>query len=105
MLVSIGLAVCVLLSSLDLVTHTTGMWCKHTNFEPAARAPMLIHAPGMAAASSQAGEGYDVCMPAGLTDDGIFSMEYTEHIDLMPTLAELAMNATVPACPDDETIL
>jgi len=32
-------------------------------------------------------------------------MEYTEHIDLMPTLAELAMNATVPACPDDETIL
>ena len=44
-------------------------------------------------------------MHAGLTDDGIFSMEYTEHIDLMPTLAELAMNATVPACPDDETIL
>jgi hypothetical protein len=42
---------------------------------------------------------------AGLTDDGIFSMDYTEHIDLMPTLAELAMNATVPACPDDESIM
>ena len=44
-----------------------GEWCKHTNFEFATRAPMMIRVPG-------------------LTDGGIFSTHYSEHVDLFPTL-------------------
>eukprot|EP00052_Salpingoeca_macrocollata_P019689 m.163765 g.163765 ORF g.163765 m.163765 type:complete len:594 (+) comp21042_c0_seq1:28-1809(+) len=63
-----------------------GEWCKHTNFELATRAPLLVRVPG-------------------LTDGGINSTEYTEHIDLFPTLAEAALNITVPPCPKGHSIL
>ena len=46
-----------------------GMWCKHTNYEQAARIPLLISVPGAAAARSQA---------------------MVETVDLYPTLAEIA---------------
>ena len=57
-----------------------GEWCKHTNFELATHAPMMIRVPGA-------------------TDKGIRSMAYTEHVDLFPTLAELAAGVTIPPCP------
>lgn len=46
-----------------------GMWCKHTNYEQAARIPLLVAAPDGKAARSQA---------------------LVETVDLYPTLAELA---------------
>lgn len=46
-----------------------GMWCKHTNYEQAARIPLLIAAPG--APSTR-------------------SMAFVETVDLYPTIAELA---------------
>ncbi|EDQ84822.1 uncharacterized protein MONBRDRAFT_12436 [Monosiga brevicollis MX1] len=55
-----------------------GMYCKHTNFEPATRAPMLVHAPG-------------------LTDNGIMSTHYTEHID-SNEWAELDSTPTASIC-------
>ena len=57
-----------------------GEWCKHTNFELATRAPMMIHVPG-------------------LTDSGIVTAFYSEHIDLFPTLAEAAVGVAIPVCP------
>jgi iduronate 2-sulfatase len=47
-----------------------GMWCKHSNYEQAARIPILIHAPGMKKASR--------------------SGAFIESVDLYPTVAELA---------------
>ena len=41
----------------------------------------------------------------GLTDHGVATTMYTEHIDLMATLAEAAMGVIVPACPEGEAIL
>lgn len=46
-----------------------GMWCKHTNYEQAARIPLLIAAPGIAAARTTA---------------------LVETVDIFPTLSELA---------------
>ncbi len=47
-----------------------GMWCKHTNYEQAARIPLIISAPG------------------GARD--VASQAMVETVDLYPTLAELA---------------
>jgi arylsulfatase A-like enzyme len=57
-----------------------GEWCKHTNFEFATRAPMMVHVPG-------------------LTDNGITTQFYTEHVDLFPTLAEAAALSPLRKCP------
>lgn len=48
-----------------------GMWCKHTNFEQAARIPLIVDLPGDA--------------PAGAE-----TQELVESVDLYPTLCELA---------------
>jgi len=48
-----------------------GIWCKHTNFEVAAHAPMIISVPGMKAV-------------------GKTSQALTEFVDIFPTLCELA---------------
>ena len=48
-----------------------GMWCKHTNYEQAARIPFIVDLPGDA--------------PAGAV-----SQELVESVDLYPTLCELA---------------
>lgn len=53
-----------------------GIWCKHTNYEQAARIPLLVSVPGD--------------MPRGKTT------ALTETVDLYPTLCELA---GIP-CPD-----
>lgn len=58
-----------------------GLWGKCTNFEAATKAPMLIKVPGR-------------------TDGGIVTNQLTEHLDLMPTLAEVALGIKVPKCPE-----
>lgn len=47
-----------------------GFWCKHTNFEVAVRAPLLIAVPGI--------------------EGGRVTRRLTEFIDIFPTLCELA---------------
>lgn len=47
-----------------------GFWCKHTNFEVATRAPLLVVAPGV--------EGHRVCG------------RFVEYLDIYPTLCDLA---------------
>jgi iduronate 2-sulfatase len=51
-----------------------GMWCKHTNYEQAARIPLIVVAPGAAA--------------------GAKSASLVESVDIYPTLCELAGIAT-----------
>jgi arylsulfatase A-like enzyme len=48
-----------------------GLWCKHTNFEVAARAALMISAPGMKTAGAK-------------------TEALTELVDVYPTLCELA---------------
>jgi len=61
-----------------------GEWDKHTNWDVATHAPVMFRAPG-------------------LTDGGISTTQVTETVDIMPTIAELAMGFTVPSCPKDST--
>ncbi|MBM3889190.1 MAG: iduronate-2-sulfatase [Verrucomicrobia bacterium] len=48
-----------------------GMWCKHTNYEQAARIPLIVVAPGVAKAGAKTGA-------------------LAESVDVYPTLCELA---------------
>lgn len=48
-----------------------GMWCKHTNYEQAARIPLIVVAPGVAKAGEKTGA-------------------LAESVDIYPTLCELA---------------
>ena len=59
-----------------------GMWCKHTNYEQAARIPLLIAAPGIAPARTSA---------------------LVETVDIYPTLSELA-GLTMPTGLDGVSI-
>lgn len=58
-----------------------GEWCKHTNFEVATHAPMMVRVPG-------------------LTDEGDVTESLTEFVDLFPTLVEAADLGTMPMCPE-----
>ncbi len=49
-----------------------GMWCKHTNYEQAARIPLLVAAPGETAKS------------------GVKAPGFVETVDIFPTICELA---------------
>jgi iduronate 2-sulfatase len=51
-----------------------GMWCKHTNYEQAARIPVIVAAPGRSAGKS----------------GGQRSAAMIESVDIYPTLCELA---------------
>jgi len=57
-------------------------WCKHTNFEVAARAPLIIRAPGW-------------------TDMGRRSAQLVEFVDIFPTLVEAAGFSALPLCPEN----
>ena len=61
-----------------------GMWCKHTNYEQAARIPLIIVAPGVARAGAKTGM-------------------LAETVDLYPTLCELA-GLPVPAGLDGASV-
>ena len=63
-----------------------GEWCKHTNFDIATHAPMMIHIPGM-------------------TDSGIISDKLTEFVDLFPTLVEATGHPPLPMCPEDSSAI
>jgi len=58
------------------------MWCKHTNFEQATHAPLIIAAPGM---------------------KGGKSASLSEHIDIFPTLCDLA-SVPVPTYLDGKSL-
>ena len=36
----------------------------------------------------------------GLTDKGMRTHAFTEHVDLFPTLSELALGVVIPRCPE-----
>ncbi len=59
------------------------LWCKHTNFEDATRAPLIIAAPGLKPAKTNS---------------------QTEHIDIFPTLCELA-GVNIPAKLDGKSLV
>ncbi len=59
------------------------LWCKHTNFEEATRAPLIIAAPGMAPSKTNS---------------------QSEHIDIFPTLCELA-GLNIPSVLDGKSLV
>lgn len=61
-----------------------GEWCKHTDFELATHAPMMVRVPGE-------------------TDGGVVTDRLTEFVDLFPTLADAAGLPPVPLCPRDSS--
>ncbi len=61
-----------------------GMWCKHTNYEQAARIPLLVAAPGLAT--------------------GKVTGAMVETVDIYPTLCELA-GLTPPAALDGRSFV
>lgn len=56
-----------------------GLWCKHTNFELATHAPLMIHIPN-------------------LTDAGIETDQLVEYVDIYPTVVEAAGLGTLRQC-------
>ncbi len=62
-----------------------GMWCKHTNYEQAARIPLIVVAPGVA-------------------KGGAKTAALAETVDLYPTLCELA-GLPVPADLDGASVV
>jgi iduronate 2-sulfatase len=62
-----------------------GMWCKHTNYEQAARIPLVISAPGVTRAASR-------------------TAALAETVDLYPTLCELA-GLPVPSGLDGRSLV
>jgi len=61
-----------------------GEWCKHTNFELATRAPVMLSIPG-------------------LTDGGAKSDALVEFVDIFPTLVEAAGLVSPMICPEDSS--
>ncbi len=59
------------------------LWCKHTNFEEATRAPLIIAAPGVKPSKTNS---------------------QSEHIDIFPTLCELA-GLAVPSVLDGKSLM
>ena len=59
-----------------------GLWDKHTNFDLATHAPVMFRVPG-------------------LTDGGVRTYEFTETVDIFPTLVDFALGETMERCPLD----
>jgi len=59
------------------------LWCKHTNFENATRAPLIIAAPGFKGGSTKS---------------------LTEHVDVFPTICDLA-GVPVPTYLDGKSLV
>merc|ERR1712107_937024 len=56
-------------------------WCKHTNFEVATHAPLMMAVPGK-------------------TDSGLRSSQLVEFVDIFPTIVEAAGLPTLTTCPE-----
>lgn len=63
-----------------------GMFCKHTNYEQAARIPLLIAAPGV-------------------TQPGARTKSLTESVDIFPTLRELAGLKDIDQLADGQSLV
>lgn len=61
-----------------------GEWCKHTNFELATHAPVMLSIPG-------------------LTDGGVQSDALVEFVDIFPTVVEAAGLLVPMTCPKDSS--
>ena len=61
-----------------------GEWCKHTNFELATHAPMMVRIPGK-------------------TDNGIVTEQLTEFVDLFPTLVDAVGLTSLKRCPENSS--
>ena len=61
-----------------------GEWAKHTNFELATHAPMMVSIPGV-------------------TDSGVVTEALTEFVDLFPTLVDAAGLPPLPLCPENSS--
>lgn len=61
-----------------------GEWCKHTNFELATHAPMILSIPG-------------------LTNQGLSTEELVEFVDLFPTVVEAIGLPVPPLCPENSS--
>eukprot|EP01052_Picozoa_sp_SAG31_P036710 SAG31_NODE_4623_length_3089_cov_13.908027_4_plen_292_part_00 len=72
-----------------------GKWAKHTNFE------LDVHAPWILAMPSQA---VNVGRSQSLTPFNMVAA-FTEHVDIMPTLLEVAAGVVIPSCPSANTTL
>lgn len=69
-----------------------GMWCKHTNYEQAARIPLLISAPSAALGAATGAA------------TGVKSASFVESVDLYPTLCQLA-GLPIPAGLDGRSFV
>ncbi|KAK6177882.1 hypothetical protein SNE40_012757 [Patella caerulea] len=61
-----------------------GLWTKHTTFEDAVHAPMMLRVPG-------------------LTDHGVVTNQLVEFVDLFPTLVDAARLPKLKICPEEST--
>ena len=59
-----------------------GLWCKHTNFELATHAPLMIRVPGR-------------------TDGGVVSENVAEFVDIFPTLVDASGLPPLQTCQDN----
>ena len=59
-------------------------WCKHTNFDIATHAPMMVHVPQK-------------------TDNGVVTENLVEFVDIFPTVVEAANLPKIPLCPEDSS--
>jgi iduronate 2-sulfatase len=70
------------------------LWCKHTNFEEAAHAPLIISTPLTLSASSRLGGTVSASKTSALT----------EFVDIFPTLCELA-GVPIPTYLDGKSLV
>ena len=62
-----------------------GEWTKQTSLELSARAPLMLHVPGV-------------------TDKGSYRKEFVEFVDIFPSLTEAADLPEVPLCPQNGSV-
>jgi arylsulfatase A-like enzyme len=63
-----------------------GMWCKHSNFEQAVRAPLIISAPSFAAAKSDSPVGFIDIYPTLCDLAGLPKPAHLQGLSLVPIL-------------------
>ena len=79
-----------------------GEWAKYSTSEDATRTPLLLHVPGVTGSL----DGFRHVSPLERRGEGrarlkaaVVVTQPVELLDVMPTLAEAALNRTLPRCP------